>query len=123
MAIGMSYDDYWNGDCEMTRAYLKAHKLKKQMENEKMWLQGLYIYDALCDVSPILRALPEKGAKPLPYPSKPYPLTKDKAKAEEEAQAKALMEKGRASMMAWMNKVNGTRKKIKEEVGMDGRND
>ena len=37
------------------------------------WEQGLYIYEALCDVSPILRAF-SKATKPLQYPQQPYGL-------------------------------------------------
>lgn len=47
----------------------------------ELWKQGVYVYEALCDVSPIVHAFSKKGTKPLPYPSKPYGL-EDKGKAE-----------------------------------------
>lgn len=75
MSIGMSYKEFWEEDVELTKIYLKAYKMKekRKFQNIKwqMWEQGLYIYEALCDVSPILRAF-SKAKKPLPYPEKPY---------------------------------------------------
>lgn len=38
-------------------------------------MQGVYIYDALCRVSPILHAFSKSGTKPLPYVTKPYLYT------------------------------------------------
>ena len=47
MAIGMTYDEYWNGDNYLPYYYAEAHKLKTEMANQQVWLQGLYIYDAM----------------------------------------------------------------------------
>lgn len=75
MSIGMSYNEFWYEDVELTRFYLEAYNMKEKREAEEkkwiIWEQGLYIYEALCDVSPILRAF-SKARKPLPYPTKPY---------------------------------------------------
>lgn len=75
MAIGMSYDDFWNGDVCMVRAYRKADELRQRRENQAAWLQGMYIYGALCDVAPIFHAFAKKGTKPTPYTDEPYPIT------------------------------------------------
>lgn len=83
----MTYEQFWNGDPTMTRAYLKAHKLKEERESEKLkwiiWEQGLYNYEALCYVSPIVRAF-SKATKPLPYPEKPHGVEKVNVKNEEQ---------------------------------------
>lgn len=84
MSIGMSYDEFWYGDCWVASYYRKAWKLKKEQENEKLWLQGVYIYEALLDVAPILHAFAKKGTKPLPFPDKPYDFTKRKTEKEKE---------------------------------------
>lgn len=85
MSIGMSYKEFWEDDVSLTQFYLKAYRIKEKREYEiikwKNWEQGLYIYEALCDVSPILRAF-SKAKKPLPYPEKPYGLEEDKEKKE-----------------------------------------
>lgn len=79
ISIGMSYEQFWEGDPTMTKDYLKAYNQKQKREAEKMkwmmWEQGLYVYEAICDTSPILRAF-SKATKPLPYPKEPYGLEK-----------------------------------------------
>ena len=81
MSIGMSYDEFWNQDVTLVRVYRKADELKQRRENQMAWLQGMYIYHALCDVAPIFHAFAKKGTKPTPYVEEPYPITA--AEAEE----------------------------------------
>ena len=71
MSYGMSFDEYWYGDAYLVKFYRDAYKLKIRYDDVFMWKQGMYIYEALCDVSPILHAFSKKGTKPLPYRSKP----------------------------------------------------
>ena len=71
MSYGMSFDEYWYGDAYLVKFYRDAYKLKIRYDDVFMWKQGMYIYEALCDVSPILHAFSKKGAKPLPYRSNP----------------------------------------------------
>lgn len=77
ISIGMTYEQFWYDDVSIAKCYLKAFELKEEREALKnkwaRWEQGLYIYEALCNVSPILRAF-SKATKPLQYPSKPYGL-------------------------------------------------
>ena len=93
ISIGMTYDQFWKDDVTIATQYLKAYKLKMKRETEitewNIWKQGMYIYEALCDVSPVLHAFCKKGTKPIPYQKEPYPLfknKKDKKLSEEEAQ-------------------------------------
>lgn len=76
LAMGMTVDEFYNQDCCLVRAFRKAHEIKKQQKNYELWLQGLYIYEAMGDMSPILVAFPGKNAKPIEYPTEPYPITK-----------------------------------------------
>lgn len=71
MSYGMSFDEYWYGDAYLVKFYRDAYKLKRRYDDVFMWKQGMYIYEALCDVSPILHAFSKKGTKPLQYRSKP----------------------------------------------------
>ena len=80
MAIGMTYNQFWFEDCWIAKSYLKAYKIKKEQLNEQFWLQGMYMYEALIDVSPILHAFSKKGTKTRPYPKEPYPLEKKEEK-------------------------------------------
>ena len=93
MSYGMSYDEYWHGSPYRAKFYLDAHKLKIKQRDEEMWMQGMYIYEALCDVSPILHAFSKKGTKPLQYSSLPYlskvnelKIEKDKEQEKKNAQ-------------------------------------
>lgn len=93
MSYGMSYDEYWFGEPYRTRFYRDAYKLKQKQIDERLWLQGMYIYEALCDVSPILHAFSSKGTKPLPYSQKPYMSQVEKTevdKKQEEENQKLL---------------------------------
>lgn len=72
MSYGMSYDEFWYGESYRAKFYLDSHKLKVKQKDEEMWIQGMYIYEALCKVSPVLHAFSKKGTKPLPYAEKPY---------------------------------------------------
>ena len=68
----MSYDEYWYGDCYKAKYYRESYEIQIKHKDEEFWTQGMYIYDALCRVSPILHAFSKSGTKPLPYPTKPY---------------------------------------------------
>ena len=71
MALGMSYDDYWNGDVRATRAFLEAEKLRRKRFNEKAHVMGAYVYEAMCDASPLFLDL-NKKRKPIPYRKEPF---------------------------------------------------
>ena len=95
MSIGMTYEEFWQGETILTRYYLKAFKLKEKREAEKtkwtIWEQGMYIYGALCYVSPILHAFSKNGTKPLPYTEKPFLHNEETLMSEEEkSQAQIL---------------------------------
>ena len=105
LAIGMTYDQYWNDDCQLVKFYRKAHKLKNEQKNQELWLQGMYIYEALCNVSPVLHAFAKRGTRPLPYPEKPYSLTKEGNKREKEIQEKVNRQKAKAVFEAWASRL------------------
>lgn len=88
MAYGMSYDEYWYGEPYRAKFYREAYELQVKKKDEEFWIQGMYIYDALCCVSPILHAFSKSGTKPLPYPNKPYMTEINKVETEEEKQQK-----------------------------------
>ncbi len=73
LSIGMTYEQFWEGECDLPIYYRKAHKLKLKHQNEESWLIGRYVYDAICAASPILHAFARYGTKPNPYLKEPYP--------------------------------------------------
>ncbi len=120
LSIGMTYDQYWNEDCVLAKYYRKAHQLKNNRKNQELWLQGMYIYQALCNVSPVLHAFAKPGTRPIPYPDKPYALSKEEIDKDKEAQEKANRQRAKAMFEAWASKLELPEKK---EVSADGDND
>lgn len=114
LSIGMTYEQYWNEDCCLVKYYRKAYKLKKERDNEKMWLQGMYIYDALCDVSPIFKDFAKKGTKPLEYPDRPYAITSEEIEQRRAEREKAKYEKIKAKTSAYAIKLNAVMAQRKE---------
>ena len=106
LSIGMTPEQYWEGDCTLVKYYRKAEELRNEKRNQELWLQGVYIYEALCDVSPVLHAFAKKGTKPTPYSVKPYPLTKEQSRKDEEAKQRKLAEKGKRFMEAMAASIN-----------------
>ena len=106
LSIGMTAEQYWDGDCTLTKYYRKADEIRKERRNEELWLQGMYIYEALCDVSPVLHAFAKKGAKPIPYSDKPYVISEKQHRRVEEEKARKIAEKGKRMMEAWMAATN-----------------
>ncbi len=102
LAMGMSSDEYWNGDAQACVAYRKAYQEKLDMQDAMLWRQGLYVYHALCCVAPYFNSI--KPRKPEEYVSKPFGIVK-KSEPEDEPNPKAI-----AFMKAWADRVNTKRK-------------
>ena len=106
LSIGMTYEQYWEGDPMLTKYYREAEEIRQEQKNQELWLQGMYIYEALCDVSPILQAFAKRGTKPHEYPHKPYPISEKQINRDKREQEKKIAEKGRQFMEALMSQNN-----------------
>lgn len=106
LSIGMTAEQYWDGDCTLVKYYRKAEELRNEKRNQELWLQGMYIYEAICDVAPILHAFAKKGTKPTPYSEKPYPLNAKQSKRDEEEKQRRIAEKGKRFMEAMAASIN-----------------
>lgn len=99
ISIGMTYEQFWYEDLTIAKMYLKAYRIKQEREIEMdqwhMWKQGMYIYEALCDVSPVLHAFSKSGTKPLPYPEVPYGMDRYKEQIEKKGPTKQEVENER----------------------------
>lgn len=114
MSIGMSYDEFWNGDVSMVIAYRKANELRDKRRNFELWLQGMYVYEALCDASPLFRFSMKKGiVKPEPYTKEPYPITPAEVRELEERKAKDREERLKAEFAAFAERM---RNKMPQEA-------
>lgn len=110
----MSYREFWDEDVRLTEVYREAQELRNKRQNESLWLQGMYFYEALCDASPLFRFSTKKGSiKPEPYVKEPYPITAAELREREEREAKVKEERFKAEFAAFAERM---RKKIPEEV-------
>jgi hypothetical protein len=106
MTYGMSVKEYWHGNPWLVRSYKEAYDLKRKEQNQVLWLQGLYIYDAFSVV--LSNAFAEKGSTPKKYATEPYnifPMTEEERQAEEEKQLKKVV----AQLNAWEKAFNATK--------------
>ena len=70
----------------MAAIYREADKRRMERINAEAHLMGLYVYEALCDVSPVLHAFAKKGTKPKPFRTEPYGMgQEEKTEKQEEA--------------------------------------
>lgn len=84
----------------MVKYYRKAADIKRDLMNQNAWLVGLYVYEAIGDVAPILNIAAKRGTKARPYPSAPFELnvksddsgSKKKKERSSDMKAKAVME-------------------------------
>lgn len=115
LSIGMTYEQYWYGDPYICKYYYDAYKIKTQIKDEEMHRQGMYYYEALCDVSPVLHAFSKKGTKPLPYSERPYGISFENIeKTEEEKEKEAENERLKAQLL-FSNYFRGLKKKFEKE--------
>lgn len=127
MSIGMTYEEFWYGDVELTRYYLKAYQIKEKREAIKekwaRWEIGLYVYEALCDVAPILQAF-SKAKKPLQYPTKPYGIDELEKEENKQKQEEIQKEKEKVELMRtqifFENWAKATQKCFKEKGEKNG---
>jgi hypothetical protein len=98
MSIGMSYDEFWNQDVTLVRAYRQADDLRRRRQNEMLWMQGIYMRDALlCTVGNMFSG---KGSAPIEYPKEPYPVTSAQIAEKKEAERRSMEERMKADFMA-----------------------
>ena len=117
LSLGMTYDLYWNDNPELAKYYRKADEIRNERRNQELWLQGMYIYEALCDVSPVLHAFAKKGTKPAPYSTSPYPLTEKARKNDRAVSEHRVAEKGKKVMEAFMKATNARFKESSNNKG------
>lgn len=102
----MTAEQFWDRDPCLTKYYRDAYELQIERKNQELWLQGLYVYEAICDVAPILQAMAKKGTKARPYPEQPYAITEKQRKREAEEREKKIALKGKRMMEMFMRQSN-----------------
>ena len=95
----MSYEQYWDESPYLAVAFRKAFRLKRQLDNEQAWLQGVYFYEAISVC--MSNAFSKSSSKKQNYFEKPldiFPLT-EREKKIKEAQENAKMEAAMKEMI------------------------
>ena len=127
MAMGMGYDEYWDGEYGTKKACRKAYRIR--IENERRiadadhWYIGQYIMAALQATPLIVPGVNmRKGASLPDYPDKPFMEKAEERKKEEvrkkqeEDQSKLAM----AMLQAFTTRFNKNIEKRLEKQGQEG---
>ena len=111
MALGVSADEFWDGDYTLLKYYVEKHRIAVEQQNEQLWLQGVYFYEALSV------ALSQAFGKhsTMKYPEKPYRIT-PLSEEEQELENRKKVEEFRAQLMALGKRFEA---KHKREQGGD----
>ena len=112
LSIGMTPEQYWDGDCTLTADYRKASEIANEKRNQELWLMGMYVYEAILDNVPVLRAFGKKNAKPHPYSKEPYAITAAAVKKQKEEKEK---EKYRRGLDYMLSKMAQSKEKAKSD--------
>lgn len=99
LSIGMTYDQYWYDNPYILLHYVRADGLRAKRENNRLWLQGYYVYVAVGSLVPLLNPF-SKDKKPKPYLKEPIP-TSEKELEERRLQR---LEKWTSMMMSKVKK-------------------
>ena len=102
LAMGMTWTQFWIDEPKLTIAYRKADAIRKRRKNEELWLQGIYVAEAL---SATVGNMFSKGAKNT-YPSEPLPITAEEQQERREREEKARMERMKAAFIAKSLQMN-----------------
>lgn len=97
----MTYDQFWLGDPALCKAYRKADDIRKRRMNEELWLNGIYMAEALA--STVGNMFSKQKYK---YPAEPKPITMDEIEERKERERIAKMEKIKTAFTAKALAVN-----------------
>lgn len=104
LSIGMTYEQYWEGQPSLVAYYRKADEMTRKRKNQELWLQGFYVYNAIGSFAEILPAFPKKGAKVKPYLKEPLSITTADADAKMEREKKARVDRIKQKMMGFVKR-------------------
>lgn len=84
---GMTYDEFFRDDPTLAVAYREAYKARRREENNRDWLMGHYLYNAVATA--LSNGFRGKGKKPTPYMEEPFPIyeTQEDREAKQRKQA------------------------------------
>ena len=102
LAMGMTWTQFWIDEPELTVAYRKSEMIKRRRKNEELWLEGIYVAEAL---SATVGNMFTKGQKHQ-YPAEPFPITADEQQERREREERNRMERMKAAFIARSLQMN-----------------
>lgn len=113
MVYGLTYEDFWFGDPFKAKYQKEAYSLQLRKQDEYMWEQGMYIYEAILEAAPILHPF-SKAQKPLPYTEQPHLIKIEKQ--EQEQRDEQIKENERLKAQIWLrNWARGMKKQMENK--------
>ena len=100
--MGMTYDQFWLDDVNLVKAYRRADDLRRKRENTLLWLQGIYVAEAL---QATVGNMFTKGSKHK-YPEEPFAISAAEQEERREREQKARMERIKAAFTAKALRMN-----------------
>ena len=102
LAMGMTWAQFWIEEPEIATAYRKAELIRKRRKNEELWLEGIYMAEAL---NATVGNMFSKGQKH-PYPAEPFPITVEEQQERREREEKARLARLKAAFIAKTLQLN-----------------
>ena len=87
----MTYEQFWLDDPCLVAHYRAAHKLRIEQRNQELWLQGLYVHNAVAVA--INNAFSKSKQKYINKPIQIIPPSADERKRQIEETRRKLVEK------------------------------
>lgn len=107
MLYGMTYEEFWYSSLDRLEFYWQRHQFEIEQRNQEMWLQGLYIRQAVAS------CMDGRKAK---YPDKPQRIT-ELTEAEKDAENKRKVEQLRNVLMEHKSRWDEKQKGLKPHDG------
>lgn len=112
LSMGMTYELFWEDDPALVRAYRRADEMRRKRENTMLWLQGIYVAEAL---SATVGNMLSKGQKHK-YPEEPFPMSRLEQEERKERERKAQMERIKAQFTARALIMNSKRGETNDDT-------
>lgn len=94
LAMGMTYELYWDGRPELAVSYRKADLIRQKRRNNDAWLQGVYFRMAVASTL-------DKKAK---YPKEPFKIGESEPQPDTGLTIK--QEKAKTAMLVFAERFN-----------------
>lgn len=82
MTYGMSYEEFWHGKPILAAWYREKHLIEIEQRNQELWMQGLYIFDAVAVA--LNNGFSKKKMKYISEPIRITPKSEEELKAEQQ---------------------------------------